>query len=186
MLRQNKDYLGFKINSCCFKVSLFADDTIIYLNGNAFQFNYVFDILNYFENKLECKVNLSKSGAFYKGSSREKNNKPFFNSGLFQPDTSFTYLGVNILISKFDELSLFKKSFANIVHDMQSILNLWSVRGLTLLDKITFFKTLVISKIIHKAFHLPMHLPQAFTKHLDKSKFKFLVFGAQNWKKIVN
>ena len=57
MLRQSKYYQGFKINSHCFKVSLFADGTVVYLNGNASQFNCVFDILNYFKNKPECKVN---------------------------------------------------------------------------------------------------------------------------------
>ena len=60
MLRQSKEYQGFKINCHCLKVSLFADDTVIYLNGNAFQFNYVFDILNYFENIPGCKVDLGK------------------------------------------------------------------------------------------------------------------------------
>ena len=65
---------------------------------------------------------------------------------------------------------------------MQSILNLWSVRGWTLLVKITVLKTLVISKIIHKASHLPMHLPEAFDKQLDKLMYKF-VWGS-NWEKI--
>ena len=47
MLRQSKDYQGFKIEHHCFKVSLFADDTVVYLNGNSSQFKYVFDILDY-------------------------------------------------------------------------------------------------------------------------------------------
>ena len=74
MLRQSKNYQGFKINCHCFKVSFFANDTVIYLNGNTSIFNYVFDILNYFGNKSGCKVNLSKSSAFYIESAREKNN----------------------------------------------------------------------------------------------------------------
>ena len=47
ILRQSKDYQGFKIEHHCFKVSLFADDTVIYLNRNSFQFKCVFDILDY-------------------------------------------------------------------------------------------------------------------------------------------
>ena len=72
MLRQSKDYRGFKINSHCFKVSLFADDTVIYPYMNASQFNYVFDVLNYFGNKLGCEVNFSKSNAFHIESGGEK------------------------------------------------------------------------------------------------------------------
>ena len=48
------------------------------------------------------------------------------------------------------------------------------VKGLTLLNKITVLKTLVISKIMHKASHLPMHLPEAFLKQMDKLMFKFI------------
>ena len=88
------------------------------------------------------------------------------NSGLSWPDTSINYLGVNIPISKFDELSLLEENFANIIHDMQSNLNLWSVRGLTLLDKITDLKTLIISKIIHKAYHL---IAYAFVRSVCKT-----------------
>ena len=104
------------------------------------------------------------------------------NSGLSWPDTLIKYSGINIPISKFDELLLFEGNFANIIHDMQSILNLWCLRGLTLPGKSTVFKTLVISKIIHKAFHLPMHLPEAFIKQLDKLMFKFIL--GSKWEKI--
>ena len=66
MLRQSKDYYQrFEIEHHCFKVSLFADDAVIYLNGNSSQFKYVFDILDYFGKESGCKVNLSKSYAFY-------------------------------------------------------------------------------------------------------------------------
>ena len=73
MLRQSKDYQGFEIEHHCFKVSLFADDAVIYLNGSSSQFRCVFDILDYFGKESGCKVNLSKSYAFYIGSSRGKN-----------------------------------------------------------------------------------------------------------------
>ena len=70
MLRQSKLYKGFATEKTCFKVSLFADDTVIYLNENQLQFKYVFDILETFGSKSGCKVNLTKSSAFYIGSSR--------------------------------------------------------------------------------------------------------------------
>ena len=182
MLRQNKEYQGFKINSHFFKVSLFADDSVIYLNGNTSQFNYVFDILKYFGNKSGCQVNLNKSCAFYLGSSKGRNFRPFLSSGLSWPDSSIKYLGVNIPVNNFDELSLFEKNFANVIHDMQSILNLWSARGLTLLGKITILKTLIIPKIVYKASLLPIHLPEKFVKELNKLMFKF-IWGSK-WEKI--
>ena len=64
VLRQSKAYQGYEIEHHCFKVSLFADDTVIYLNGNSSQFKCVFDILDHFGKESGCKVNLSKSYAF--------------------------------------------------------------------------------------------------------------------------
>ena len=64
MLRQSKDYQEFKIEHHRFKVSLFADDTVIYLYGNSFQLKCRFDILDYFGEESGCKVNLTKSYAF--------------------------------------------------------------------------------------------------------------------------
>ena len=67
-----------------------------------------------------------------------------------------------------------KKHSNNNESSSQSVLNLWSVRGVTLLGKITVLKTLVILKIIHKTSYLTMHFPEAFVKQLDKFMFKFI------------
>ena len=147
---------------------LFADDTVIYLNGNSFQFNYVFDILGYFDKESGCKVNLTKSYAFYIGSSMGKKFKPFLLSGLSWPTSVIKYLGANITLNKFDELSLFEENFASTIHNLQSTLNLWLVAGLTLLGKISVLKTLAFPKLIHKALYLPIHLPQKFVKQLNR------------------
>ena len=140
MLRQSKDYQGFEIEHYCFKVSLSADDRVIYLNGNSYHCKCVFDILEYFGNESGCKVNLSKSYAFYLGSSMGKMFKLFLSSGLSRPTSVIKYLGVNIPLNKFDELSLLEKNFANTIYNLQSTLNLWLVRGLTLSGKITVLK----------------------------------------------
>ena len=182
MLRQSKDYQGFEIEDYCFKVSLFADDTVIYLNGNSSQFKCVFDILDYFGKESGCKVNLSKSYAFYIGSSMGKKFKPFSSRGLSWPTSVIKYLGVNIPLNKFDELSLFEEKFASTIHNLQSTLNLWLVRGLTLLGKITVLKTLIIPKLIHKASYLPIQLPQKFVKQLNRVLFAF-IWGSK-WEKI--
>ena len=182
MLRQNKNYQGFEIEHYCFKVSLFADDTVIYLNGNSSQLKGVFDILDYFGKESGCKVNLSKSYAFYIGFSMGKNFKPFSSRGLSWPTSIIKYLGVNIPLKKFDELSLFEENFASTIHNLQSTLNLWLVRGLTLLGKITVLKTFVIQKLIYKSSYLLIQLPEKFVKQLNRVLFTF-VWGSK-WEKI--
>ena len=111
-----------------------------------------------------------------------KKFKPFSSRGLSWPTSVIKYLGVNIPLNKFDELSLFEENFASTIHNLQSTLNLWLVRGLTLVGKITVLKTLVVPKLIHKASYLPVQLPEKFVKQLNRVLFTF-IWGLK-WEKI--
>ena len=64
MLRQSTLYHGLQIGTELLKVSLFADDKVIYLNDSPSQFKCVFTTLETFGSKSGCKVNLNKSCAF--------------------------------------------------------------------------------------------------------------------------
>ena len=66
LLRQSCLHKGFIIEKHCFKVSLFADDTVIYLNDYPSQFKRVFDILRTVSDQTGCKI-INKSNAFYVG-----------------------------------------------------------------------------------------------------------------------
>ena len=70
-LRQSTLYHGLQIGTELLKVSLFADDTVIYLNDSPSQFKCVSTILKNFGSKSGCKVNLNKSCAFYLGKSKK-------------------------------------------------------------------------------------------------------------------
>ena len=48
LFRQSNLYNRLTIEKHCFKVFLFADDTVVYLNGNPSLFAHVFDILRIF------------------------------------------------------------------------------------------------------------------------------------------
>ena len=105
--------------------------------------------------------------------------KSFLSSGLCRPTSVIKYLGANIPLNKFDEISLFEKNFANTIYNLQSTLNFWLVRGLTLSGKDTLLKTLVIPKLIHQAFYLLIHLCQAI-----ESSFIYIYLGVRNGKKL--
>ena len=57
---------------------------------------------------------------------------------------------------------------------MQTLLNIWASRGLTLLGKITVLKSLVIPKIVYKATYLSVTLPEIFIKELNRIMHKFI------------
>ena len=62
-LRNDRTFRRIKIENLCCKLSLFADDLTIYLNGSLYQFERVFMKLDIFGLVSGCKVNLQKSQA---------------------------------------------------------------------------------------------------------------------------
>ena len=85
-LRQGS-YQGIKVKDKEIKVSLFADDTLVFLEDKKNDFDIVFDILHKFGEPFGCKINGSKPKPFYKY--REK-------KGLTWPVDTVTYLGITI------------------------------------------------------------------------------------------
>ena len=57
MLRQSNLCHGFQINEHCFEVSLFDDDTVIYVDSSTLQFECMLDIMNNFFAKSGCACN---------------------------------------------------------------------------------------------------------------------------------
>ena len=65
ILRDSHLFNGLKIGYLSVKVSVIADDTLIFLNGLENQFEYVFDIFQTFGRISGCKLNLDKFEAFH-------------------------------------------------------------------------------------------------------------------------
>ena len=73
-----------------------------------------------------------------------------------------------------------EKNFLDHITKLQKVINIWKMRNLSLLGKITIFKTLALSKIIHLA--LVTNVPTATIELLSKIQKEF--FWGKNKSKI--
>ena len=78
-IRNNANIEGIKIGAAEKKVSLLADDTTCFLNGDPDSFTKLFEILNEFASMYGCKINLSKSEAIHIGALKGSTFYPFSN-----------------------------------------------------------------------------------------------------------
>ena len=162
---------------------MFADDTLIFLNGLENQFEYVFDIFQAFGRISGCRLNLKKSEAFHIGSNIFRNDHPMGHLGLKWPQYIINYLGVTIPIkpSK-DKFELFRLNLENYCDKLARNINLWKARGLTLLGKITILKSSILPILYNKLSMLPIKIHPPFIKHLNA-----LIYGftwASKWERI--
>ena len=162
------------------------DNNIFYLGLVSFEgkkndFDIVFDILHKFGKLLGCKINGSKSKAFYINNLRDSSNKYRENKGLTWPVDTVTYLGITIPVGK-EKKNIFELNFANTVNKIRSILNVWSSRSLSLLGKITIIKSLVVPILICNVSFVPSEIPKKFIQEVNKTLFQF--FWGSKWERV--
>ena len=80
-------------------------------------------------------------------------------------------LGVTFTVEVFDIWD--HNNIEDILHKVNSLINIWSKRKLTLPGKITVIKSLILSKLIHLFLVLP-NPPGDFLKILERKMYKFL------------
>ena len=97
---------------------------------------------------------------------------PFF----LQNEKSATELLNNFNIRTLEN----ENNFLDYKTKLQKVINIWEMRNLSLLGKITIFKTLALSKIIHQA--LVTNVPTATIEILSKIQKEF--FWGKNKSKI--
>ena len=127
-IRNNADIADIKIGAAEKKVSLLADDTTCFLNGDPDSFTKLFEILNEFASISGCKINLSKSEAIHIGALKGSTFYPFSNEGLTWKTNSFRYLGINFSLNV---KALYELNFIPKLTQIQQIINCWRSRNLS-------------------------------------------------------
>ena len=141
-IRENADIKGINIFEREQKISLYADDTMLYLAAQEKSLNQALSTLQEFKLISGLKINIEKTkiikiGAW--GDSRTTFCQEFFLIWT----TDFTSLGIT-----------FDTDNMNRITEINST-KIWTPRLLTPLGKITIIKSLLISKFTHILLSLP-------------------------------
>ena len=169
-LRQDKDVRGFLVNGNAHLISQYADDTLLFLDGTKQSFErVVFLILEYAKYSGLC-MNFEKSKAIWIGNNINNNTKFMEHLPLEWNPKEFTILGIKFTADLSDIVG---QNYCNKIKEMQQVINLWSKRNLTTIGKVTVFKSLVISKIIHLLICLPKP-SKTYMKQIEKLQYDFI------------
>lgn len=169
MLKENKDIKGIKIANIEYKLSQFADDTSLFLDGSEKSLNESIKTLNTYANMSGLKVNDSKTRAVWIGSKKFSGETFNHRLKLDWTQNDFTNLGIKFScnIDTIVEIN-FREKIKGIEKEMKQ----WSKRVLTPFGRITVLKTIIISKLNH----LFIALPNPDTTVIDKLNKAFYNF----------
>lgn len=174
MLRSSQSINGIKRRGIEYKVSLYADDLLLYITDPLSCISQVVNILKDYGYFSGYKLNFSKSICFPINNMADQiidTDLPFCIS-----KSGFKYLGINITRSYTD---LFKANYNPILKKLESDLQRWSVIYLSLAGKINCVKMNVLPRLLYLFQSLPIFLPKSFFQSTNRLISSFIWGGKQ-------
>ena len=156
--------LSYNDQKKTFKISQYADDSVIILK-DVDQVSYATALVGEFGENAGLKLNFEKTKIILLGSLRQSMN--ICNN--IECTESVKSLGVCI---GYDTELCVSKNWTEKINKMESLLQRWRDRSLTIIGKILIIKTLIVPLISFSVLHCVM--PSWIIKRVSKLLFKFL------------
>ena len=174
-LEQSHEIAGLTINGIDILLSLFADDTDIFLQATKECVDAVITELQQFGVYSGCKANVSKTTCIPLGKTKENSVLLDYLTNKFGDDfvkSSFSALGINF--NNTDSIAeITNTNFVEKLDKAKNWVDLWSKRDLTFFGKITIIKSLIYSQFTYLI--LPLSRPSiTLIKNIDTLTFHFL------------
>ena len=172
LIENTPEVIGINTGKYSFKITQFADDTTLLLNGAVCSLQAALNLLEVFGSISGLKMNLEKTKIIWIGSKKHSKEKLDVTSHLKWGETEFTLLGINFStdINKIPEIN-----FKNAILSAQKLKRYWPYRNLTPIGRIAVIKSLILPKFNH--FFVSLPTPERFLKEINTLIFGYLWAG---------
>ena len=170
MIINNDSISGIKIGNTMHKITQFADDTTIILDGASVSLLAALNTLEVYGSYSGLKINTDKTKLIWIGKKRYSKDKIECEKDLDWGTTKFDLLGITFTV---DLCKIPSMNYSKAEIKIKNELKKWEVRYLTPIGKITVLKTLIIPKLNHLFLTLPSPSP-GFIKNLNDICYKFV------------
>lgn len=171
-LRKNNGFKGIIRGGVEHKVSLYADDLLLFVRDPMSSIDHILSLLNYFGRLSGYKLNIHKTECFpvnQLANKLQSSSLPFRFSG-----TGFRYLGVNITKSI---KSLREQNLTALTSSVKSDLQRWGKLPLSLAGRVQTVKMNILPRYLYMFQSLPLFLPRSFFSKIDGIISSFIWAG---------
>ena len=171
MIRQDSSISGIEINNREHRISLFADDVLIYLQRPVDSFDRLMHLLTKYGYYSGYKLNMGKTQTLLFHTTPTGELK---ECNLPWEAKSLRYLGVNITKNPSD---LFKINYEEVNDTIKTDLGRWATYPMDFTDRINAIKMNMLPRLLYLFQSLPVGVPQTQFNKWDKLISRFIWEG---------
>uniref|UniRef100_A0A803J318 Reverse transcriptase domain-containing protein n=1 Tax=Xenopus tropicalis TaxID=8364 RepID=A0A803J318_XENTR len=168
LIRQNPEIQGLKYKGTEEKISLYADDTLLYLADPLKSLETTLNTISLFGKFSGLQINWDKSQILPLTARASQSINPAIN--LKTVDT-FKYLGINIHKDPTNFISL---NLQPLIQQMKNTLSRWSALPLTQIGRVNICKMIYLPKLLYVFTNSPCYIPKTTLRTIDRIQADFV------------